>query len=82
MRPPPFAFHERLDHGERADPQAAVDDWNRAHQVGIEVEYRLDDGAVKQTRTRSEAWVLSGHTAVIMLDGVAGCYALHRVTAI
>ena len=42
-----------------------------------------DLGLVKlRTRTRSEAQVLSGHSAVIWLDGVRGCYLLDRVRAI
>ncbi|WP_374650281.1 hypothetical protein [Rhizorhabdus sp.] len=34
------------------------------------------------TRTRSKAEVLSGHSAVIWLDGISGCYLLDRVTPI
>jgi hypothetical protein len=43
---------------------------------------RLDSGEVRETRTRSTAMLLSGHTAVIWLEGIAGCYALECVTAI
>lgn len=55
------------------------DEWNSMHKVGTAVLLTLDNGDEKLTKTRSEAWVLSGHTAVIQVDGVAGCYALERV---
>ena len=32
-----------------------------------------------ETRTRTEAQLLSGHTAVVWVDGVAGCIALSHV---
>ncbi|CAO3439810.1 hypothetical protein [Azospirillum argentinense] len=43
---------------------------------------RRDDGTSHITVTTSEAWVLSGHSAVILLKGISGCYLLNRVTAI
>jgi hypothetical protein len=57
-----------------------VEAWNREHVVGAPVTVRRDDGTELQTRTRSAAQVLSGHTAVIWVDGIAGCYDLQRVT--
>ncbi|MDP1611680.1 MAG: hypothetical protein Q8M11_11530, partial [Sulfuritalea sp.] len=33
-----------------------------------------------RTKTRSDAQVLSGHSAVIWLENVSGCYLLDRVT--
>lgn len=53
--------------------------WNSANVVGCEVEVTLDSGEVRRTQTRSEAQVLSGHTAVIWLIGIRGCYLLERV---
>jgi hypothetical protein len=40
----------------------------------------VDGGEVRETITTSEAQVLSGHSAVIWLDGIRGCYLLDRVT--
>lgn len=57
----------------------AVADWNAAHAVGIEVIVTKDRGEQIRTRTHSVARLLSGHTAVIWLDGISGCYALERV---
>jgi hypothetical protein len=59
--------------------QAKVDDWNKDHKVGTRVEYRKDDHSIVRTVTRSRAEVLSGHTAVIWLEGVTGCVDLDRV---
>ncbi|WP_426070225.1 hypothetical protein [Janthinobacterium sp. DSP2-3-3] len=62
--------------------QAACDKFNAAHQVGAAVSVELDGGEIRETITVSEAQVLSGHTAVIWLDGIRGCYDLDRVTAL
>jgi hypothetical protein len=62
--------------------QAKCDKFNATHQVGAAVSVELDSGEVRETITVSEAQVLNGHTAVIWLDGVSGCYDLERVTAL
>lgn len=62
--------------------QAQCDAWNRQHAIGTEVDVRKDLGDVVRTKTRSAAQVLSGHTAVIWLEGISGCYLLERVTAL
>lgn len=62
--------------------QAACDTFNSANEVGAAVTVLLDSGEVRETVTTSEAQVLSGHTAVIWLDGIRGCYDLERVTAL
>lgn len=62
-----------------------VQDWNVMHPVGIEVIVTKDDETEQMTKTRSGAYLLGasgdypGHTAVIMLEGMSGCYALERV---
>lgn len=61
--------------------QKLCDTWNSNHPVGTKVTVRLDSGETKQTTTTSKAQLLSGHTAVICLDGVSGCYCLTHVTA-
>lgn len=62
--------------------QAQCDRWNEKYPVGTLVCVRRDNGAVETTKTRSEAQVLSGHTPVIWLEGISGCYLLDRVEAI
>jgi hypothetical protein len=55
-------------------------EWNERHRVGTPVTLRKDDGTLVDTVTKSAAEILSGHTAVIWLEGIAGCYALERVS--
>ncbi|MBP2230784.1 hypothetical protein J2847_004093 [Azospirillum agricola] len=59
--------------------QAQVEAWNADHPIGSPVVVRLDTGETRHTITRSSAYVLSGHSAVIFLDGIRGCYLLDRV---
>jgi hypothetical protein len=63
--------------------QAECDRFNSVNAVGAPVRVMLD-GAKEpmETRTRSKAEVLSGHSAVVWLEGVRGCYLLDRVTPI
>jgi len=62
--------------------QSEVNRWNALYKTGQSVSVRLDDGSEKPTKTNSDAWLLSGHTAVIMLEGISGAYSLERVRAI
>lgn len=64
------------------EQQARVNIWNRKHAHGRAVDVKLDDGTVKRTVTQSEAWLLGGHTAVILLEGIVGGYSLARVTPV
>jgi hypothetical protein len=53
-----------------------VDEWNAAIPVGEMVEYRSYPEALPQLfHTRTKASVLSGHTAVVWLEGKSGCVA-------
>lgn len=61
--------------------QQVADQWNAMVPVGAEVDVRKDSGEVIRTTTRTKAEVLSGHTAVVWLTGVRGCYALTHVKA-
>jgi hypothetical protein len=66
-----------------AQLQATCDKFNAAHPVGTEV-FLKKDFVVEpfRTTTRSTAQVLSGHSPVIWLEGVTGCYHLDCVTPI
>jgi len=59
--------------------QEICDRFNAQCPVGGVVTLEKDDGRILTTVTRSEAYVLSGHTPVIFVKGVTGCYALERV---
>ena len=62
-------------------PQAACDRFNAANPIGTSVTVQLDGcDELFKTVTRSAAQVLSGHSAVIWLESVSGCYLLDRVT--
>lgn len=66
----------------RPDPQAVqtqCDRFNATYEVGQWVTLRKDNGEGIITRTRSAAEVLSGHSAVIWLHGIPGCYLLDRI---
>ena len=56
-----------------------VELWNLKYPVGTPVHVRMDSGEKRETKTRSKAEILSGHTAVIWLEGITGCYCLDRV---
>lgn len=60
-------------------PLDRAEDWNRKHPIGTAVTVRKDDGTRPVTKTRSEAWALGGHTPVILVEGIAGCYLLNRL---
>jgi hypothetical protein len=62
------------------DAQRQVDQWNARYPVGQSVSVRRDNGEDMVTKTIAPAELLSGHSAVIWLEGVSGCYLLGRVT--
>jgi len=63
--------------------QAECDAFNFECRVGGRVAVKID-GKDKPliTKTRSPAQILSGHSAVVWLEGVSGCYHLSHVTPI
>lgn len=63
--------------------QADCDKFNNRCAVGGRVSVKLDFvDEPYLTVTRSEAQILSGHSAVVWLADVTGCYLLDRVTPI
>ena len=59
------------------NPQKEVDAWNKAVKIGDEVEFReYPEADPQRFKTRTEAEVLSGHTAVIWLKGKSGCVCI------
>ena len=57
---------------------AQVDAFNKSFAVGTILRVKLDSGQTMDTKTRAPAQVLGGHTAVIWLEGISGCYSLDR----
>jgi hypothetical protein len=66
---------------QRPDLQKAVDRWNRTYAIGTPVVVKKDSLEGVRGKTTSEAYVLGGHSAVIHIDTIRGCYALERVAA-
>lgn len=58
-----------------------VENFNIKHSVGTAVKVKKDNGTTIDTVTTSEAYIMGGHTAVVHLRDISGCYALDRVTA-
>jgi hypothetical protein len=68
---------------ERPLPEQQVADWNAQVSVGAEVDYReYPEADPKRYKTRTEAQVLSGHTAVVWLEGRAGCVCCEACTPV
>lgn len=64
---------------------AQVARFNERYPVGTPVivsPYIGEKDGQFHTKTRTAAEVLSGHTAVVWVEGRAGCYCLDAVTAI
>jgi hypothetical protein len=61
-----------------AKEEKLVESWKGVPE-GTDVVVRKDDGSEVETKTASGPFLLGGHTACIMLDGISGAYALERV---
>lgn len=64
------------------DPlRVAQADVDRAKRwpIGQAVTVTKDDGSILKTQTRSAPWKVAGGTWVILVEGIAGYYALARV---
>jgi hypothetical protein len=65
------------------EQQQLVNDWNDRYPVGTEVAYwNLPDEKFtpRFSKTRTQAELLGGHTAVVWLDGVSGCWRLTHIS--
>lgn len=67
-------------------PETTVEEWNTRHPVGTRVTAYpavrpedAPDGERLDTVTRSRAWVLGGHTPVVMVAGHCAGIALTHV---
>ena len=61
--------------------QSKVDAFNEKNPAGTPVTVVKDLGEKMETKVRFPAEILSGHTAVVWLEGISGCYDLDRVIA-
>lgn len=71
----------RLDLAPVDPEQQAVERFNQYHPVGTPVVYwtGVREGDGRRSRTRSVAQLLSGHTAVVWVEGEASCISLTHV---
>lgn len=67
-----------------AQLQKQCDKWNAANEVGTTVVYEetRGEGETFRGKSKSEAQVLGGHSAVIWLEGKSGCVALDHCIAL
>jgi hypothetical protein len=65
-----------------ADLELQCSRWNEKNPVGAHVFVLRDNGVKFLTKTRSTAYVMGGHSAVIFVEGIAGCYLLSRLTMV
>ncbi|PNU05826.1 hypothetical protein [Novosphingobium guangzhouense] len=59
--------------------QLQCDRFNAEYPVGTTCAVVRDNGEAVVSETLSVAQVLSGHSAVIWVHGISGCYLLDRV---
>lgn len=65
-----------------AELQKAVTFFNSQHPVGTPVTLRKDSGEIIETRTRSAAAILGGHSPVVWLDCDVSAWHIDRVAKI
>ncbi len=58
-----------------------VEHFNALYNIGKAVDVRNDDGTVASTVTKTRAWVVDGHAAIVV-SGFSGLVRLDRVTPI
>ena len=59
--------------------ESKVAAFNKRNPVGTSVTVIKDLGEQVETKVKYPAQVLSGHTPVVWVDGISGCYLLDRV---
>ena len=62
--------------------EKTVAEWNAKYPVGTPVtRYKLIAPLREptETKTRSEAWIMGGHSAMVMVEGVSGGVCLESV---
>jgi hypothetical protein len=85
LHPKRQPYQDRIPRNPReaaARATASCTAWNHTYPVGTKVHvYRLlgvEETAIDSTTT-SQAWVMGGHSAMVMIHGLSGGYALTHV---
>ncbi|MFG6197808.1 hypothetical protein [Nonomuraea sp. JJY05] len=78
------AVAEALEQARRQERQGVIERWNATVPVGTPVRYWTGGrrGEGKQSRTRTAAHLLEGHTPVVWVEGEGICIVLTRVQPI
>ncbi len=58
--------------------EAQIKKFNEKYPPGTLGFLTRDNGSVEPAQTRSDAWIVGGHTAVVLLEGISGGYQLDR----
>lgn len=58
------------------EQQKLVDQWNEQHPIGTDVTFSDALTDPEKSKTRSAAWLMGGHTAVVLIEGRSGCVSL------
>lgn len=66
----------------RGRPKYSLPTWSVGTEVRMVNCSEADIHAGRTWITRSEPWVLSGHTPVVMLEGYRGCFACHMLEVV
>ena len=61
------------------ESRRAIEEFNKSSKIGMTVTVKDDNGVLSKTITASDAFLLGGHTACIMLENKRGAYNLTRV---
>ncbi len=59
--------------------ESKIKAFNKKNPVGSTVTVVKDMGEEVETKVKYPAEILSGHTPVVWLEGISGCYDLDRV---
>lgn len=76
-----ITFGDMAKRKSKAEQERDVAAWNEQHPEGTAVVVTKDDRSELETVTTSKAWMVGGHTAVVMVQGISGGYLLDRVRA-
>ncbi len=59
--------------------QSKVDVFNKKNPVGASVWVVKDLGEQMLTKVKHPAYIMGGHSAMVHVEGISGCYCLDRV---
>lgn len=59
-----------------------VEDWNSQYPIGTKVKVRFDNDTIQECRTRSLAYLVRGHGAVVFLEELVGSHLLSTIEPI